>query len=167
MIIATLKKQFNNNVELFDVFKDDEYVVTTNRAGIAYVTEVSLKRMSSHFLGKGYKDYQFYSVGNCEKLYKFKNRVGSIEDHAEWESLTLAAIKRRVERHKDAYVGIRVNGKQVEMHDLDDVLYGEDVKVTESKLKQIEPERRIVKYPYKGENKRYVDYLMASTFKGW
>ena len=60
-----------------------------------------------------------------------------------------------------------MNGKQVEMHDLDYVLYGEDVKVTESKLKQIEPERRIVKYPYKGENKRYVDYLMSSTFKGW
>ena len=76
MIIATLDKKFNNNVELFDVFENGKYIVTTNRNGISYVTDTTTTRVSNHFLTNGYQGYKFFSVGKLEKLYKFSNEIG-------------------------------------------------------------------------------------------
>jgi len=45
MIIATLDKKFNDNVELFDVFENGKYLVTKNGAiaGVARSVEDALK----------------------------------------------------------------------------------------------------------------------------
>ena len=61
-------------------------------------------------------------------------------------------------------VGVRVNDVEYEMHDLDEVIY-KPVEVPVVKQKEVKP--KAVKYPYRGENEAYVDYLMESTFKGW
>lgn len=166
MIIATLDKKFNNNVELFDVFENGKYIVTTNRNGISYVTDTTTSRVSNHFLTHGYKGYKFFSVGKLEKLYKFRSgKVGTMQEHCEWDNVTLHTIKRRAERNKDTHVGNRLNGEEIEMHDLDDVIYKPVPKVEEPKV--IKPELKKPKILYKGENKAYVDYLLESTFKGW
>ena len=165
MIIATLDKKFNNNVELFDVFENGEYIVTTNRNGISYITDTTTSRVNNHFLTHGYQGYEFFSVGILEKLYKFSNgRVGTMQEHCDWDNVSMNTIKRRAERNKDTHVGNRLNGKEVEMHDLDEVIY-KPVEVPVVKHKKVKP--KVVKYPYRGENKAYVDYLLESTFKGW
>ena len=165
MIIATLDKKFNNNVELFDVFENGGYIVTTNRNGISYITDTSTSRVSNHFLTHGYKGYKFFSVGKLEKLYKFSNgKVGTMQEHCEWDNVSMNTIKRRAERNKDTHVGNRLNGEEIEMHDLDDVIY-KPVEVPVIKQKEVKP--KVIKYPYKGENKEYIDYLLESTFKGW
>ena len=165
MIIATLDKKFNNNVELFDVFENGKYIVTTTRNGISYITGTYTSRVNNHFLTHGYQGYEFFSVGILEKLYKFSNgKVGTMQEHCKWDNVTLHTIKRRAERNKDTHVGNRLNGVEVEMHDLDDVIY-KPVEVPVIKHKEVKP--KVVKYPYKGENKAYVEYLFKSTFKGW
>ena len=165
MIIATLDKKFNNNVELFDVFENGKYIVTTTRNGISYITGTYTSRVNNHFLTHGYQGYEFFSVGILEKLYKFSNdRVGTMQEHCEWDNVSMNTIKRRAERNKDTHVGNRLNGVEVEMHDLDEVIYKP---VEAPAVKQKKVKSKVMKHRYKGENKAYVDYLMESTFKGW
>ena len=162
MIIATVNKVFNDNVELFDIYKDGKYLITSNRAGVSYITGVSDRSLSADQISRPYKNYEFEYVGKCRKLYEMDGVVGTFEEHMERTGYARRTMTRKA--RESIVVGVRVNDVDYEMHDLDDVLYGVD---EENKSKQIEPERRIVKHPYRGENKAYVDYLLESTFKGW
>ena len=91
-------------------------------------------------------------------------KVGTMQEHCKWDNVTLNTIKRRAERNKDAHVGNRLNGVEVEMHDLDEVIY-KPVEVPVVKQKEVKP--KVIKHPYRGENKEHVEYLLESTFKGW
>ena len=162
MIIATLDKKFNNNVELFDIYKDGKYLITSNRAGVSHITGVSDRSLSADQISRPYENYEFEYVGKCRKLYEMDAVVGTFEEHMERTGYARRTMTRKV--RESIVVGIRVNGVEVEMHDLDDVIY-KPVEVPV--IKQKEVKQKVIKYPYKGENKAYVDYLLESTFKGW
>ena len=162
MVIATVNKVFNDNVELFDIFKDGKYLITSNRAGVSYITGVSDRSLSADQISRPYENYEFEYVGKCRKLYEMDSVVGTFEEHMERTGYARRTMTRKV--HESIVVGVRVNGMEYEMHDLDEVIY-KPVEVPVIKQKEVKPP--VVKYPYKGENKAYVDYLLESTFKGW
>ena len=162
MIIATVNKVFNDNVELFDIYEDDKYLITSNRAGVSYVTGVSDRSLSADQISRPYENYEFEYVGKCRKLYEMDGVVGTFEEHMERTGYARRTMTRKV--RESVVVGVRVNGVEYEMHDLDEVIYKP---VEAPAVKHKEVKLKVVKYRYKGENKAYIDYLLESTFKGW
>ena len=162
MIIATVNKVFNDNVELFDIYKDGKYLITSNRAGVSYITGVSDRSLSADQISRPYENYEFEYVGKCRKLYEMDGVVGTFEEHMERTGYARRTMTRKV--RESVVVGVCVNNVEHEMHDLDEVIY-KPVEVPVVKQKEVKP--KVVKYPYKGENKEYIDYLLESTFKGW
>lgn len=162
MIIATVNKVFNDNVELFDIYKDGKYLITSNRAGVSYITGVSDRSLSADQISRPYKNYEFEYVGKCRKLYEMDGVIGTSEEHMERTGYARRTMTRKA--RESIVVGVRVNDMEYEMHDLDEVIY-KPVGVPVVKRKEVKPP--VVKYRYKGENKAYIDYLLESTFKGW
>ena len=162
MIIATVNKVFNDNVELFDIYKDGKYLITSNRAGVSYITGVSDRSLSADQISRPYENYEFEYVGKCRKLYEMDGVVGTFEEHMERTGYARRTMTRKA--RESIVVGVRVNDVAYEMHDLDDVIY-KPVEVPV--IKQKEVKQKVIKHPYRGENKAYVDYLLESTFKGW
>ena len=161
MIIATVNKVFNDNVELFDIYEDDKYLITSNRAGVSYVTGVSDRSLSADQISRPYENYEFEYVGKCRKLYEMDGVVGTFEEHMERTGYARRTMTRKV--RESIVVGVRVNDVDYEMHDLDEVMYGTEV----ISVPKIEPVEKVIKHPYRGENKRYVDSLFNNCFKGW
>ena len=164
MIIATINKVFNDNVELFDIFKDGKYLITSNRAGVSYITGVSDRSLSADQISRPYENYEFEYVGKCRKLYEMDGVVGTFEEHMERTGYARRTMTRKV-RESIGVVGVRVNDVEYEMHDLDEVMYKPVAKVEKRKVTKAEVQKP--KIFYKGENKEYVEYLFKSTFKGW
>ena len=161
MIIATVNKVFNDNVELFDIYKDGKYLITSNRAGVSYITGVSDRSLSADQISRPYENYEFEYVGKCRKLYEMDGVVGTFEEHMERTGYARRTMTRKV--RESIVIGVRVNDVEYEMHDLDEVMYGTKVII----VPKIKPVEKVIKHPYRGENKAYVDYLLESTFKGW
>lgn len=162
MIIATVNKVFNDNVELFDIYEDDKYLITSNRAGASYITGVSKGNLSADQISRKYENYEFEYVGKCRKLYEMDGVVGTFDEHMERTGYAKRTMTRKV--CESIVVGVRVNGIEYEMHDLDKVMY-KSVETPVVKTKKVEP--KVIKHPYRGENKRYVDSLFNNCFKGW
>ena len=162
MIIATVNKVVNDNVELFDIYEHRKYLITSNRAGVSYITGVSDRSLSADQISRPYEDYEFEYVGKCRKLYEMDGVVGTFEEHMERTGYARRTMTRKV--RESIVVGVRVNDVEYEMQELDDVIY-KTVEVPVIKHKKVKP--KVVKYRYKGENKEYVEYLFKSTFKGW
>lgn len=161
MIIATVNKVFNDNVELFDIYEDDKYLITSNRAGVSYVTGVSDRSLSADQISRPYENYEFEYVGKCRKLYEMDGVVGTFEEHMERTGYARRTMTRKA--RESLVVGVRVNDVEYEMHDLDEVMYGAEV----ISVPKIEPVEKVVEHPYRGENKCYVDSLFNNCFKGW
>ena len=160
MEIVALQREMQDNSKIFELLRDDRHIMYGNMRAIADYTESRVEQITDGRLLKG---FLFKFIGHAEFIYEHRNYVGTRKQIRDKFNLNPSKISSYIGREKRINNGLTLNGEHAEL-----------ITIVEFYEKHYKPEQQsknsdieVPKFVYKGENKRYMDYLFNSTFKNW